>query len=282
MTLLSKNQEEEFQDQGFLIFPKLFNNEEIQLLKQTAVDDRELEKQSFGRKDANGTTVRLALWNQPGDGIYGMFARCNKLVDKMEQLLGGEVYHYHSKMILKDPEIGGAWEWHQDYGYWYNFGCLQPLMASAMIALDAATKENGCLQVLKGSHHRGRIDHTLTGDQAGADQERIDVALQRFDRIHVKLEPGDAVIFHCNLLHRSDQNRSKKARWALVCCYNAARNNPYKESLHPTYTPLIKVPDSSIKEVGIRRFAESGDVGWMGKNQGRNIQKSIDVKQVDV
>ena len=117
MTLLSKNQEEEFQDQGFLIFPKLFNNGEIQLLKQAAVDDRELEKQSFGRKDANGTTVRLALWNQPGDGIYGMFARCNKLVDKMEQLLGGEVYHYHSKMILKDPEIGGAWEWHQDYGY---------------------------------------------------------------------------------------------------------------------------------------------------------------------
>jgi hypothetical protein len=42
------------------------------------------------------------------------------------------------------------------------------------------------------------------------------------------------------------------------------------------------VPDRSIKEVSIRRFAESGDVGWMGKNQGRNIQKSIDVKQVDV
>ena len=30
------------------------------------------------------------------------------------------------------------------------------------------------------------------------------------------------------------------------------------------------------------RFAESGDVGWMEKNQGRNIQKSIDVKQVNV
>ena len=50
MTLLSKIQEEEFQDQGFLIFPKLFDNEEIQLLKQIAVDDRELEKQSVGRK----------------------------------------------------------------------------------------------------------------------------------------------------------------------------------------------------------------------------------------
>jgi hypothetical protein len=35
----------------------------------------------------------------------------------MERLLDGEVYHYHHKMILKEPKIGGAWEWHQDYGY---------------------------------------------------------------------------------------------------------------------------------------------------------------------
>ena len=36
-----------------------------------------------------------------------------------------------------------------DYGYWYKNGCLYPLMVSAMIAIDRATKENGCLQVLK-------------------------------------------------------------------------------------------------------------------------------------
>jgi len=35
-------------------------------------------------------------------------------------LLGEEVYHYHSKMMLKEPQVGGAWEWHQDYGYWYK------------------------------------------------------------------------------------------------------------------------------------------------------------------
>ena len=130
MTLLTEKQEDKFKDQGFLILKNLFAEEEIKLLKESAIFDKELDKQSVSRLDGNGKKVRLALWNHPGDGIYGMFARCNKLVDKMEQILGGEVYHYHSKMILKDPEIGGAWEWHQDYGYWYNFGCLQPLMAS--------------------------------------------------------------------------------------------------------------------------------------------------------
>ena len=271
MTLLTEIQENQFKDQGFLILKNLFDEEEIKLLKESAIFDKELDKQSVSRLDGNGKKVRLALWNHPGDGIYGMFARCNKLVNKMEQILGGEVYHYHSKMILKDPEIGGAWEWHQDYGYWYNFGCLQPLMASAMIAVDQATKENGCLQVLRGSHHLGRIDHTLTGDQAGADRERVDIALQRFDRIHVELNPGDVILFHCNLLHRSDQNSSKNARWAMICCYNAARNNPFKDSIHPQYTPLNKVPDCSIKKVGVRRFENSGDVNWMNQNQDRNI-----------
>ena len=110
MTLLTEKQEDQFKDQGFLILKNLFDEEEIKLLKESAIFDKELDKQSVSRLDGNGKKVRLALWNHPGDGIYGMFARCNKLVDKMEQILGGEVYHYHSKMILKDPEIGGAWD----------------------------------------------------------------------------------------------------------------------------------------------------------------------------
>ena len=102
-----------------------------------------------------------------------MIARSERVVGSMEQILEGEVYHYHSKMILKDPEVGGAWTWHQDYGYWYHNGVLFPLMSSVMIAVDAATQENGCLQVLKGSHLMGRLDHELTGQQAGANLERV-------------------------------------------------------------------------------------------------------------
>ena len=48
-----------------------------------------------------------------------------------EQILDGEVYHYHSKMIMKEPRIGGAWTWHQDYGYWYQNGVLFPDLTSA-------------------------------------------------------------------------------------------------------------------------------------------------------
>jgi ectoine hydroxylase-related dioxygenase (phytanoyl-CoA dioxygenase family) len=202
-----------------------------------------------------------------------MFARCESLVNSAEKLLGGEVYHYHSKMIMKDARIGGAWTWHQDYGYWYQNGVLAPLLASAFIAVDPATRENGCLQVIRGSHRLGRIDHVLTGEQAGADQERVREVLKRMELIHLEMEPGDTLFFHCNLLHRSDQNHSEKPRWSMICCYNAARNDPYKESHHPRYTPLHKVPDTAILEAGLRRFADTQtDVAWLEGEKDRSAR----------
>jgi ectoine hydroxylase len=261
--ILTDEQVRQYHDDGYVLAEGFFDREEIGLLARSAKEDNELDKRSFGRADGEGGVVRLSLWNHPGDGIYGMFARCERVVRSAEKLLGGEVYHYHSKMILKDPKVGGAWAWHQDYGYWYQNGVLFPLLTSAFIAVDPCTRANGCLQVLRGSHHAGRVNHILTGDQAGADRERVDELAKRLELVHVEMEPGDTLFFHSNLLHRSDQNKSDSPRWSMICCYNAARNDPYKESHHPRYTPLKVVPDSAIKEVGVRRFADSGDVAWL-------------------
>jgi hypothetical protein len=265
--ILSDAQVRQHHDDGYVLVKNFFDHEEIDLLSRAAKEDNELDKRSFGRADGEGGVVRLSLWNHPGDSIYGMFARCERIVRSCEKLLGGEVYHYHSKMILKDARVGGAWTWHQDYGYWYQNGVLQPLLTSVFIAVDPCTRENGCLQVIRGSHHCGRVNHVLTGDQAGADRERVDEILKRMELVYVEMDPGDALFFHCNLLHRSDQNQSPYPRWSMICCYNAARNDPYKESHHPRYTPLRVVPDSAIKEVGIKRFAESGEVAWLEDRQ---------------
>ncbi len=96
----------------------------------------------------------------------------------------------------------------------------------------------------------GRIDHGPIGDQTGADPERVEAALGRLERVDCELEPGDALFFHCNLLHRSDRNASDQPRWAFICCYNAARNDPYKDSRHPRYSRLEKWPDARIREIG--------------------------------
>jgi ectoine hydroxylase len=270
---ISDEQVREYRDQGFVLVKEFFRREEIDLLRRAAKEDRTLDQHSISARDGEGGQVRLSLWNHPGDTIYGMFARSESVVNSAELILGGEVYHYHSKMIMKDAKVGGAWAWHQDYGYWYQNGVLFPLLTSAYIAVDPATKENGCIQVIPHSQELGRIEHVLSGDQAGANMERVTEILRRLPLIHVEMNPGDTLFFDCNLLHRSDQNRSENPRWSMICCYNAARNDPYKESHHPRYTPLKKVSDSAIEEAGLRRFSDSqAEVSWLVKEEDESAR----------
>jgi hypothetical protein len=253
--LLSVTQLEQFLEDGFIILRGLFDAEEIELLGKAAKEDRVLDQNSFGRADGSGGNIRLSLWSEPGDNLYGMFARSPRIVDAMEQILGGPVGHYHSKMIMKDAKVGGAWEWHQDYGYWYDIGYLTPDLVSAMIAVDKANRENGCLQVIKGSHRLGRINHTATGQQAGADLARVAKVLDKLELVYCEMDPGDAVFFHSNTLHRSDQNRSDYPRWAMICCYSLIGNDSADDPLHSTpLQPVSQVLDSAIREAGMRRF----------------------------
>lgn len=252
-SVLDAEQRSAFERDGYVMVRNFFDDAEAALLQAAIEQDPAIRGHFYNRGDAEGLATKMATWNHPGDSVYGYAARSHKMVDTMEDLLGGEVYHYHSKITAKEPREGGAWEWHQDYGYWYNNGCLFPLMASAMIALDRCTRDNGCLQVLKGSHHLGRIDHgLLDGDQVGADVRRVEEAQRHLELVHCEMDPGDVLFFHCNTLHRSDQNRSDTRRWTLICCYNAARNDPYLEHHHPRYTPLEKVADTEILAAGVK------------------------------
>ncbi|MDX2188909.1 MAG: phytanoyl-CoA dioxygenase family protein [Bacteroidota bacterium] len=105
--------------------------------------------------------TRLTLWYTPTDDIYVLTTRSKRMVGAVAQLLGDSapVCHFHTKLMQKQPKTGGAWEWHQDYGYWYKNGFLYPdQMISVMLALTEATIENGCLQVIPGSHKMGRVE----------------------------------------------------------------------------------------------------------------------------
>ena len=262
-SVFTPEQRAAFERDGYVMIRGLFDPAEAKLLQQAMETDPEVVSHRYNRKDAQGLATRMVSWNHPGDSVYGLAARSERIVDTMESVLGGEVYHYHSKLTAKEPFEGGAWEWHQDYGYWYNNGCIHPLMASVMVALDKCTKENGCLQVVRGSHLLGRIDHgVMEGAQVGADPKRVEEVLKQMEVVYAEMEPGDGLFFHCNTLHRSDQNRSASRRWTLLFCYNAARNNPYIKHHHPFYTPLSKVPNSAIKEAGLK-FAAGAQESFM-------------------
>lgn len=238
-----------FNTDGYILVPQLFTTAEVDLLSRYARADQQIASRATSRTDAQGGTTTLSLSNDLEDNLYSAVVRSRRVAENMARLLDDEVYHYHHKMMLKEPRIGGAWEWHQDYGYWYDYGCLYPHMGSSFIAVDQATRENGCLQVLPGSQAMGRMNHMKVGGQTGADPERVQAAVERLPLVYVTMEPGDAIFFHGNLLHRSDQNTSPNPRWSLICCYNTRGNDPYKSSRHPNYNPLPLLDDADFLQL---------------------------------
>lgn len=239
-----------FDEQGYLLLRGLLSPEELKKVRNVLENTDMIKKHRYGIPDASGRMPRMVLWRAPGSDVTGMICRCEKVVTTSEKLLGGEVYHYSSKVIMKDPMVGGRQEWHQDYGYWYKNGLLYPDALSVFIPVDRCNKANGCLQILPGSHVCGRIEHGMVAGQTGADLERVKELEQKLPKHYVEMEAGDALFFHSNVLHCSDPNDSPNRRWAFIMAYNMASNDPV-ESLaapFPRYTKLEKVPNSAILE----------------------------------
>lgn len=237
-----------FDRDGAFLVRGLLDKEEVDLILGV-LENNPVLKQAWDVEDGEGYAARMLLWNQPGDDITGMVARSEKMVNTCEALLGDEVYHYHTKLMMKQAKTGGKHNWHQDYGYWYKNGCLKPDMMTVFVAMDKCTKENACIQVVPGTNRCGRIDHVMYAGQTAACKERVDLLLQQpeYPRVYVEMEPGDALFFHSNVLHCSDRNESGNRRWAFLIAYNAKSNNPVIEHHHPHYTPLNKVKNEAIK-----------------------------------
>jgi len=148
----------QFDKDGYLIVRGLLTPDEV--TKITAEVEREdgVRKFAFRRDDGAGGKSQMALWNMPGEGVWhatslwplnrspqaarsacpnpaagddltGHVSRNVRIVESMEKLLHvaapNELYHYHTKLIMKDASEGpragkgsGRFAWHMDYGYW--------------------------------------------------------------------------------------------------------------------------------------------------------------------
>lgn len=247
--LLTSDEIKNYHRDGYVIKRNFFKEDEISKLYKIAVEDDSISKNSLDLNDQSGKKTKLALWFTPGDDTFGYLTRSKRIVNSVAQLLDSDapVCHYHSKLMQKEPRVGGAWEWHQDYGYWYKNQFMFPdQLISVMVALTDANQQNGCLQVIKGSHKLGRVNHGFAGEQVGADMIFVDNALKTMDLVYVELKAGDVLFFHSNTLHRSEANLSDSPRWSLISCYNSQSNLAYNEKSTSYHTPVSIVPDEAI------------------------------------
>ena len=270
---LDSEQIARFHQDGYLIVSGFFDSAQVDKLYGFATQDETISRHSYGMMDKEGRASRLALWFTPGNDPFGLLARSAGIVGAVDQLLEGDsaVAHYHSKLMQKEPRVGGAWEWHQDYGYWYRAQFPFPnQMVSVMTALTPATPENGCLQVIKGSHRMGRLEHAHEGSQMGANQRYVDQALEILEHRYVELQPGDVLIFHSNILHRSEANKSNQSRWSFISAYNRTANVPKLEDSADCVTPIDVVPDTALLE------AEA--IGMQVGTEFLSVEKDVNIQ----
>lgn len=270
---LTEAQISSYHKHGYVIIPDYLSKAEVGRLQDIAFADGLMRKHAFDLNDQTGKKTKLTLWYVPGNDAYGLLTKSRRMVESANRLMEGDtpVCHFHSKLMQKEPRVGGAWEWHQDYGYWYKNEFLLPdQMVSVMVAITDANKANGCLQVIRGTHKMGRIEHGFSGEQVGASQHYVDLALKTMELVYVELKAGDCLIFHPNLLHRSEANLSDQPRWSLISVYNRAGNVPYNEPSQSSTVPVQMVPDEALMEWAAEEITEQA--GFLDKDKDEALK----------
>jgi ectoine hydroxylase len=262
-----------FQRDGFVVVPRFFSEPEISPLREACRIDPSIGGRLRAVADSTGNAQEVIEWTTFSDDYLGVVPRLARLIEGAEALLGKPVYHWHSKLSMKAPHALGRWDWHQDYPYWYDEGCLSPDMLTCMIAVDRTTRANGCVNLIAGSHKYGRIDHVRIGASSGCDPQRLELIKRNSPPLPVEMESGDACFFHCNTLHASAGNSTDSPRTLLHCTYNAIENSPFIEEgqEHHRYRPFEKLPDTALldhrwKDVFKNHtFNSFGNVGTVNK-----------------
>ncbi len=132
--------------------------------------------------------------------------------------LGDDLVLKFNSCFLKPARTGSATPWHQDNGLWrdndteaFNF----------WMALDPATRSNGCMQMMPGSHKGEIVPHVLYPDSIHGELPRHLTADIHNQVHHVELDPGDIVCWHSSMWHYSPPNPSEQGRIAIAGVYSS-------------------------------------------------------------
>jgi len=232
---LTPEQLAQYDRDGFLVFPGLFDREEIAVLRREVARLSTVQSEEVVREHTGG--VRTVFRVHEADGAtrsapFRALVRTPRVLRPVRQVIGtDEVYVYHTKINTKPAIEGTVWQWHQDYGSWKRDGCPRPDMATFNVMMTDTTEMGGALYLIPGSHKLGRIEpvydeSTAYKFWAMPKQRIIEILRGSPEPVAVTGKAGTCVLFHCNTLHASGHNLSADDRWHIYVSCNACANAP--------------------------------------------------------
>ena len=247
----------EFDRDGFVVIRQFLPTSELQELEENL--DRYIREVVPGLNDAHAfyqdrsrpETLKQMQYMGAHDPFFASYQQRPRWLSLAKALLGEPATARDPEWFNKPPGTEHVTPPHQDNYYF----CLRPAsVITIWLALDRVDEANGCLRYVRGSHHDGVRPHAVTKilgfsqgitDYGDADRQR---------EVKILLEAGDAVIHHCNLIHRADANstadRHRRA-FAMVCPGQSCRldkdaNQRIAQSARDQHTGMgLKITDAS-------------------------------------
>ena len=230
---------------GFLVFPNMLGADEVALLKAELARVGDIHDERVVRERTGGPRIVYGLHEKEGptaSRAYEALVRAPRILQPSKDLIGDDVYVYHTKANTKQALDGAIYEWHQDYINWKMMdGPPQSRMLTAMVMLDKSTELGGCLYFIPGSHKLGMVKPELNGQDEDTAMDAVrfhaepmsvpktkmpEVVKMCGEPVPILGDAGTVAFFHGDLIHGSGHNMSIYARWILYIVYNAHTNRP--------------------------------------------------------
>jgi phytanoyl-CoA hydroxylase len=148
-------------------------------------------------------------------------SRSEAMLAIMRQLIGPDVYLFHSKLMMKAAREGSFTPWHQDFQYW-QFESQLPTQVNCMLYIDGADHENGCLRMVDGTNRTGLLPiHRIASTSFSIG---LQGGLDAWANTAIPVQPGDAIIFGSYVIHGSGPNTSDRHRRANTFAFDRPGN----------------------------------------------------------
>ncbi|MBK6313572.1 MAG: phytanoyl-CoA dioxygenase family protein [Blastocatellia bacterium] len=210
---LSHDQTAFFQANGY-VGPFDLDAPELVAAARKLIDEECVEKTSpvYG-------VVSRRDWHLVARPIYDLCSQ-PAIVERLASLLGPDILLWRTQMFYKKPGDGETL-WHQDYNFPGPFRVPSidpPVTITAWIALDDATIENGCVELIAGSHLEGRLETVKDAGTEGIFGRNYRLARPiGGDDVMAKMtiKAGQFFLFSNLTVHGSGPNNSELTRLGI-------------------------------------------------------------------
>ncbi len=204
-------------------------------LKRYMRDDLPSKPLDARTLESDGKTIRN-LWRlEQHCDYFRELGRRTEITGSIAELVGGDPVLVGVETFNKPARIGSGVPCHQDNAY---FCQTPPDMLTLWVAIDPVTIENGAVHFIKRSHKLGMLPTKpsgVTGNSIGLAEPPT---APKSGEFRATLEPGDATIHHCEIIHHSDPNKSDQSRLGLLFVYRGSHTKTDAQ-LKAAYTEAV-------------------------------------------